>query len=95
MAVFSVDSDAVLASTAAVRGTIDRLQAESDAMLAQLTQLQGSWTGAAALAFHAVVDQWRATQRQVEDSLASINTALAAAGTQYADTELAAASLFR
>lgn len=27
MAVYSVDSDAVLATTAAVRGTIDRIQA--------------------------------------------------------------------
>ena len=95
MAVFSVDSDAVLASTAAVRGTIDRLQAESNAMLAQLTQLQGSWTGSAAIAFQGVVEQWRATQRQVEDSLTGISAALAAAGRQYADTEIAAASLFR
>jgi len=95
MAVFSVDSDAVLASTAAVRGTIDRLQAESNAMLAQLTQLQGSWTGSAAVAFQGVIEQWRATQRQVEDSLTGISAALAAAGRQYADTELAAASLFR
>ena len=94
-AVFSVDSDAVLASTAAVRGTIDRLQAESNAMLAQLTQLQSSWTGSASSAFHGVVDQWRATQRQVEESLAGINAALSAAGRQYADTELATTSLFR
>ncbi|WP_194410953.1 WXG100 family type VII secretion target [Microbacterium cremeum] len=95
MAVFSVDSDAVLASTAAVRGTIDRLQAESNAMLAQLTQLQSSWTGSASIAFHGVVDQWRATQRQVEESLTGINAALSAAGRQYADTELATTSLFR
>ena len=37
----------------------------------------------------------RVTQRQVEDSLAGINTALAAAGRQYADTEQATMSLFR
>ena len=54
MAVFSVDSDAVLATTAAVRGTIDRLQGETQAMLAQLTQLQATWTGSAAVAFHTV-----------------------------------------
>ncbi len=95
MAVYSVDSDAVLATTAAVRGTIDRLQSETQAMLNQLTQLQGSWTGTAAVAFQGVVDQWRATQRQVEDSLAGINTALAAAGRQYADAEQATTSLFR
>ena len=95
MAVFTVDSDTILASTASVRGTIHRLQAESDAMLAQLTQLQSSWTGAASAAFAGVVEQWRVTQRQVEESLAQINAALASAGHQYADTELAATSMFR
>ena len=95
MAVFSVDSDAVLAGTATVRGTIERLQAESQSMLAQLTQLQSSWTGSASIAFHGVVDQWRATQRQVEESLTGISAALAAAGRQYADTELSTTSLFR
>ncbi len=95
MAVFSVDSDAVLAATAGVRGTSERLQAEANAMMAQLTQLQSSWTGSAAVAFHAVTDQWRATQRQVEESLAGISVALAAAGRQYAEAELASASLFR
>ncbi len=95
MAVYSVDSDAVLATTAAVRGTIDRLQGETNAMMSQLTQLQASWTGSASVAFQTVVDQWRATQRQVEDALTGINAALAAAGRQYADAELATASLFR
>ena len=66
MTVFSVDSDAVLATTAAVRGTIDRLQAETSAMHdASSTQLQASWTG------HGVdrvpgasSTDWRTTQRQ-------------------------------
>ncbi len=95
MAVFSVDSDAVAASTVAIRGTIDRVQAETNAMLVQLTNLQGTWTGSASVAFQSVVDQWRATQRQVEDSLAGINTALSAAARQYADAETATTSLFR
>ena len=64
MAVFAVDSDAVLATTAAVRGTIDSLQAETNAMMTQLVQLQSSWTGAASIAFGSVVEQWRGTQRQ-------------------------------
>jgi WXG100 family type VII secretion target len=95
MAVYSVDSDAVIATTAAVRGTIDRLQGETPAMLTQLTQLQASWTGSPAAAFQTVADQWRATQRHVEDSLAGINAALATAGQQYADAEQATTSLFR
>jgi WXG100 family type VII secretion target len=95
MAVFSVDSDGLLTATAGVRGTIDRLQAESNAMMAQLTQLQSTWTGSASVAFHTVTDQWRATQRQVEETLSGISNALAAAGRQYAETESATASLFR
>ena len=98
MAVFSVDSDAVLSATHTIRATGDRIQTDTAAMhgqLAQLTQLQGSWTGSASIAFHGVVDQWRGTQRQVEESLAGINAALSAAGRQYADTELATTSLFR
>ena len=95
MAVFSVDSDQVLATTSAVRGTIDRLEGETSALMSQLMQLQASWTGSASVAFQTVVDQWRATQRHVEDSLAGINSALAAAGRQYADAEMATTSLFR
>ena len=45
MTAFSVDSDAVLSATSAIRATADRLQGETAAMLGQLTQLQGAWTG--------------------------------------------------
>ena len=95
MAIFSVDSDAVLAATATVRATIDRLEAEVAALVGQLAQLQSSWTGAAAGGFASAVDQWRSTQRQVEDSLGALNAALAAAGRQYADAEEMNASMFR
>jgi early secretory antigenic target protein ESAT-6 len=95
MSAYSVDSDAVLSATVAVRGTIDRVEAETHAMLAQLVSLQTSWTGGAAFAFSSIVDQWRATQRQVEESLGAINTALATAGRQYAEAEQFSASLFR
>lgn len=95
MAVFSVDSDAVLSATASIRGTIDRLEGETHSMLAQLTHLQSAWSGSAAVAFQSAVDQWRGTQRQVEDSLGAINQALAVAGRQYADAEQASLSLFR
>jgi WXG100 family type VII secretion target len=95
MAVFSVDPDQVFAATAAMHGTIERLQTESSALLAQLTNLQSSWTGVAAGMFQGTVDQWRTTQHQVEESLAQINAALDAAGRQYQDVEQANMSLFR
>ncbi|MGV9194631.1 WXG100 family type VII secretion target [Microbacterium sp. MC2] len=95
MAVFSVDSDAVLTATAAIRATGDRIQGETASMLGQLTQLQGSWTGAAASGFQAVIERWRAAQRDLDAALADISTALGAAGQQYAQTEQATAGLFR
>ena len=95
MAAFSVDSDAVLAATGAIRATADRLQGETSAMLGQLTQLQGTWTGSAAVAFQSVIDRWRTTQRELEAALGDIGGALAHAGSQYAQTEAAAAGLFR
>lgn len=95
MAVFSVDSDAVFTASGAIRATVERLESESSALLSQLTQLQGSWTGAASAAFAGVVERWRATQREVGAALAEIDGALTVAGRQYADVEQASTSLFR
>lgn len=95
MPAFSVDSDAVLSATAAMRGTMDRVHGDTASMLGLLTQLQGSWSGAASVAFQSALDQWRAAHRQVEDALTAINAALSAAGTQYAEAEATTVSLFR
>jgi 6 kDa early secretory antigenic target len=95
MAVFSVDSDQVLSAATSIRATVDRLESESAALLGQLQQLQGSWTGAASVAFSGVVERWRSTQLQVAASLGDINTALSLAGRQYADVEQASAGMFR
>ncbi len=95
MTAFTVDTDAVLAATAAARATAERIQGESSAMMAQLVQLQSSWSGAAAASFHACVDQWRSAQVQVEQALASISTALGSAAAHYADAEQYSVSLFR
>lgn len=95
MVMYSVDSDAVLSATTAIRATGDRLQGETASMLAQLTHLQTTWTGSASVAFQSVIDRWRAAQLEVEAALADISGALGVAGQHYAETELTAASLFR
>ena len=95
MVMYSVDSDAVLTATTAIRATGDRLQGETASMLAQLTQLQTTWTGSASVAFQSVVDRWRAAQLEVEAALVDISGALSVAGQHYAETELNAANLFR
>ncbi|MEJ3403816.1 WXG100 family type VII secretion target [Rathayibacter sp. YIM 133350] len=94
MTSFNVDSDAVLNATTSVNGSIERIRSEVAGLLAQLTNLQGSWGGAAAVAFQSVVTDWRGTQQRVEESLTSIAAALGNAGRQYAETEQANLSLF-
>jgi WXG100 family type VII secretion target len=94
MAVFHVDSDALHAKSLSVQGTIGRLQAEVDAMQAGLRELESLWSGTASANFQQLVTDWRATQLKVEESLASINTALAHASEQYAQAEAANARMF-
>jgi 6 kDa early secretory antigenic target len=94
MSQYQVDSEAVLGATSVVRSSADRISAEVSSMYAQLTNLQGSWSGQAATAFQAVVTDWRATQQRVEESLAAINRALTLAAQQYAEIEAQNARMF-
>lgn len=91
---YQVDSEAVSGASGAARATSDRIQAEVAGMLGQLTNLQSSWTGQASVAFQTLVNDWRATQQHVTESLDAINAALAQAGQQYAEIEQANARLF-
>lgn len=94
MAVFTVDTDAVFTATAAMRGTVERLQTESATMGAQIASLQTSWTGAAAAAFQGAAEQWRGAQQHLEQALAAIGQALGTAGAQYAQAEDYSVALF-
>ncbi|MET4098159.1 early secretory antigenic target protein ESAT-6 [Agrococcus sp. UYP10] len=94
MSRYGVDADALHGAHVGVRGTGSRVQSEVAAMLAQLQALQESWTGQASVAFQALLQEWRATQQRVDESLANINEALAAAGRQYDEVEAGNARLF-
>ncbi|HRN28523.1 MAG TPA: WXG100 family type VII secretion target [Terrimesophilobacter sp.] len=94
MATFQVDSEAVIAKSAAAKATIERIRAETGSLHTQLTELQGSWSGAAASAFQALVAEWRAAAARHEENLGALSQALAQAGQQYADIEQANARLF-
>ncbi len=94
MSRYQVDSEAVLAATGAAKSSISRIQAEVSGLYNQLVNLQSSWSGQAASAFHTVITEWKATQQRVEENLASINAALTHAGQQYADIEAANTRLF-
>ncbi|ORC16478.1 MULTISPECIES: WXG100 family type VII secretion target [Rothia] len=94
MAQFNVDSDLIASKSAQARSQVQTLISEVNALTASLQDLQGSWTGAASANFQGVLTNWRATQRQVEESIAEINEALSRAGVNYSETEMANASMF-
>lgn len=91
---YTVDSDAVITTTGAVRGSIARIQGEVQALHGQLSNLQGSWTGQASSAFQSAVTAWKVTEQRVEENLNALNLALGQAGQQYADIEASNARLF-
>jgi WXG100 family type VII secretion target len=91
---YQIDSEAVAAATASVQAAASRIQADVSGLHSRLLELQGSWTGQAASAFQAVVADWTATQRRVDESLQLLNTGLAQAGQHYAEIELQNARMF-
>lgn len=94
MSAFQVDAEAVLHTATAASATASRISADTAGLLSQLTGLQANWNGAASAAFQETISQWRATQQLVEQSLAGIQQALAAAATQYVEVEQANLRLF-
>ncbi|GAA2523380.1 MAG: WXG100 family type VII secretion target [Kocuria sp.] len=94
MAHFVVDSDTIAAKSQQAHGHIERLSAEVNGMTGTLADLEASWTGTASASFQEAFRSWRSAQAQMEQAVAQINQALAAAGTQYAETEAANARMF-
>jgi WXG100 family type VII secretion target len=94
MSRFQVDSEAVSTATSTAQGSISRIEAEVASLHGQLTGLQGSWTGGAAMAFQSALTDWHSVEQRVQESLDALNRALALAGQQYADIELANSRLF-
>ena len=94
MAQFIVESEVIASKSAQAKAHVASITAEVNGMTASLQDLQSSWTGSASTNFQGVLDKWRATQRQVEESIAQINEALSRAGVNYSDTEQSNASMF-
>ena len=94
MAQFIVDSEVIASKSAQAKAHVASITAEVNGMTASLQDLQSSWTGSASTNFQGVLDKLRATQRQVEESIAQINEALSRAGVNYSDTEQSNASMF-
>lgn len=93
--IFRVDTDRIATASADIRRISGSIDSEVRAMMARLTDLQGSWQGSAATNFAALSDEWRRTQEQVRTSLDNISEALSVAGQQYASAEQANSTMFR
>jgi early secretory antigenic target protein ESAT-6 len=91
---FTVDTGRIQAASGDIARISGEIDAQVGAMMGRLTALQDAWTGTAATRFQALVAEWQGTQRQVRASLDSIGGVLAAAGTQYAETEAQTIRLF-
>lgn len=94
MAILQIDTAELLAKSQTVEATLGRIQTDVSSMESQLRQLQESWKGSASAAFQDVLTQWRSTQVQVEQSLASVRQAMASASSQYEETESANTRMF-
>lgn len=94
MAILQIDTQDLMAKSQTVEATLSRIQTDVNSMESQLRQLQESWKGSASVAFQEVLTQWRSTQAQVEQSLASVRQAMASASAQYEETESANTRMF-
>ncbi|MDR0432791.1 MAG: WXG100 family type VII secretion target [Bifidobacteriaceae bacterium] len=94
MATYQVNAEMIATASSGVHKSMATISTEVASLMSQLTSLQSSWTGAASNAFTGVATQWQATQKHVEEALASINAALASAGQTYTQAEDHAMSLF-
>ncbi len=94
MSVFHVDSQHIASAAVTAEQSATAIRTEVNQMLLFLGGLSESWGGAAAVTFQGLLDQWRATQIQVEESLSAISTQLNHASQTYAEAETAATSLF-
>ena len=94
MATYRVDSDRLQSASAAVNTSVTRIRESVGTMYANLQDLQGAWQGAAAARFKGVMEQWRAAQQQMEQSLQNIQQSMSRASATYAQAEAAAQHLF-
>ena len=91
---FQVDAAQIASASTQVGTSATTIRTEVAAMMRHLTELEASWQGSAAGSFSAVLADWGAAQRQVEEALDRIQGALAAASQHYEQAEAEANRLF-
>ncbi|MGO1165228.1 MAG: WXG100 family type VII secretion target [Janibacter sp.] len=87
MSQFTVNTESIAGSATDISRISEEVESSVSQMMTRLTQLQSEWTGAASGSFQELLSDWRATQRQVKESLDDISRVLGEAGQTYSTTE--------
>lgn len=91
---FQVDAAQIARASTQVGTSATTIRTEVAAMMRHLAELESSWQGSAAGSFTAVMSDWAGAQRQVEEALDRIQTALSSASQHYEEAEAQAGRLF-
>lgn len=95
MASFTVDTAQVASSASDVSRISEDVETTVASMMSRLLSLQNEWQGEASSSFQDLINDWRATQRTVKESLDEIGRVLGEAGRTYDDTESSVKSTMR
>lgn len=84
---FAVSTDRLASTSSDTARISEDVEGTVAAMMSRLVSLQDEWQGSASGSFQDLITEWRATQRQVKDSLDNIARVLGEAGEAYRTTE--------
>ena len=87
MATFTVNTTQVASSASDVSRISEDVETTVASMMSRLISLQNDWQGDASTSFQDLINDWRATQRTVKESLDDISRVLTEAGQTYSTTE--------
>ncbi|WP_068264338.1 WXG100 family type VII secretion target [Janibacter limosus] len=95
MATFTVDTAQVASSASDVARISEDVETTVASMMSRLLSLQNDWQGDASTSFQDLINDWRATQRTVKESLDEIGRALNDASQTYDTSETSVKSSMR
>ncbi|HBO54968.1 WXG100 family type VII secretion target [Janibacter terrae] len=95
MATFTVNTEQVASSSTDVARISEDVETTVASMMSRLISLQDEWQGDASTSFQDLINDWRATQRTVKESLDEISRALGEASESYSTTETGVTGMMR
>lgn len=82
-----VSTGDVAAKAASIQREAEDLEARLGALTSAMSDLAGSWSGAASTAFQELFSSWKSTATQAQAALSEIGVSLNNAGQRYDENE--------